>query len=58
MSCSGFWVQGVLAGIRAGLNRCERCPGVSQTGRVQLGPQICAMGLLWNLAIAPILPRS
>lgn len=58
MFCTGFWVQGILAGSRADLNRCEGCPGVSQTGRVQLGPQICTMGLLWTLAMAPILPRS
>lgn len=58
MSCTGFWVQDVLAGSRAGLSRFEGCPGVSQTGRVQLGPQICAVGFPWTLAIAPILPRS
>lgn len=58
MSCTEFCVQSILAGSRAGLNRCEECPGVSQTVRVQLGPQICAMGLLWILALAPILSRS
>lgn len=58
MSCTGFSMQGILAGSRAGLNRCEGYPGASHTGRVQLGPQICAMGLPWTLAIAPILPRS
>lgn len=58
MSYTGFWVQGILAGSRAGLNGCEGYPGVSQAGMVQLGPQICAMGFLSTLATAPILPRS
>lgn len=58
MSCTEFWVQGILVWSRAGLNRCEGCPEVSQKGRVRLGLLICAMGLPWTLAIAPILPRS
>lgn len=54
----GCVAQGIFVGSKADLNRYEGCPGVSQTGRVQLGPQICAMGFLWTLAMAPILPRS
>lgn len=58
MSCTEFWVQGILAWRRPGLSMCEGCLEVSQKGRVWLGPLMCAMGLPWTLAIAPILPRS
>lgn len=37
VTCTGFWMQGVLVWSRAGLNRCEGCPGVSQTRRGSAG---------------------
>lgn len=41
----GFWVQDVLVCRRAGPSRCEGYRRVNQTGRVQMGMLICAMGL-------------
>lgn len=42
-----------LCGARAGPCRCERCPRVNQTGRVQLGTQVYAMGLRTEVPCGP-----